>query len=393
MVTLLAVFALVIQRPHQPFVPARIIRGFLSNKGNSASIILSKISHLSWHHRLNIGFSVSLCPGHKLALLGMRRNDRPSSKKYPVIIRIIRALRSSLHFNQNQDRVIWGAAVLSIFYLLRCFEYLARGQNSQPYAITRADVVILNNFDKPCLTLAQASKVTVRFRGSKIDLFGEGTARTLARSGSAWICPVEAAWLLVKPYQTIGASSTTSLLCQVSKGNKLHVNEVVTALRTPVSSLGEAPVRFGSHSCRSGGATALFNAGVDSLAVNKFDSWRSDAVRGYTTIKSDITTVLAQKVRRTSVGNLVTPFCEAPLIKFTFCASFGTIPHYRLTENRSSLYERYVTDLLTNKLWSAIKLEMSIKFMEPNFQEKIRNKLLTLKKTGWYIAMSLNFEN
>ncbi|GMF62758.1 unnamed protein product [Phytophthora fragariaefolia] len=33
-------------------------------------------------------------------------------------------------------------------------------------------------------------------------------------------------------------------------------------------------------------------------------------------------------------------------------------------------YERYVTDETTNKLWSAIKLEMMMEFIEPNFEEK-----------------------
>ncbi|OWZ17789.1 hypothetical protein PHMEG_0008226 [Phytophthora megakarya] len=123
------------------------------NQGNSALTILSKISQLSWHHQLKLGFSVGLSPGHKLALLEMRRHDRPSSKKHPVTIRIMRTLHSRLYINQIQGRFIWGAAVLSFFYLLRRSEYLARGQKSQTYAFSSAGVVILINFDKSCSTL------------------------------------------------------------------------------------------------------------------------------------------------------------------------------------------------------------------------------------------------
>ncbi|RLN94331.1 hypothetical protein BBJ28_00013041 [Nothophytophthora sp. Chile5] len=47
-------------------------------------------------------------------------------------------------------------------------------------------------------------------------------------------------------------------------------------------------------------------------------------------------------------------------------------------------YERYMTDEITSKLWSALKLELSCEFMEPNFQDKLRNKLLTIKQTGGY---------
>ncbi|OWY94703.1 hypothetical protein PHMEG_00035493 [Phytophthora megakarya] len=49
-------------------------------------------------------------------------------------------------------------------------------------------------------------------------------------------------------------------------------------------------------------------------------------------------------------------------------------------------YERYMTDEATTKLWSAMKLEMLVEFMEPNFEEKIRNRLLTIKPTGGYIS-------
>ncbi|GMG14582.1 unnamed protein product [Phytophthora fragariaefolia] len=47
-------------------------------------------------------------------------------------------------------------------------------------------------------------------------------------------------------------------------------------------------------------------------------------------------------------------------------------------------YEGYMTDETSDKRWSAMKLAMSVEFMEPNFQEKIRNRLLTLKQTGGY---------
>jgi hypothetical protein len=47
-------------------------------------------------------------------------------------------------------------------------------------------------------------------------------------------------------------------------------------------------------------------------------------------------------------------------------------------------YERFMTDESSVKLWSAMKVDLSIEFMEPNFQEKIRSRLLSLKQTGGY---------
>lgn len=74
------------------------------------------------------------------------------------------------------------------------------------------------------------------------------------------------------------------------------MRDVVQAIKAAAAAVGEDPKNFGSHSLRSGGATALFNAGVDSLVVKKFGRWRSDAVERYTAIKSDISDTLAEKM-------------------------------------------------------------------------------------------------
>ncbi|RLN43674.1 hypothetical protein BBJ28_00003994 [Nothophytophthora sp. Chile5] len=43
-----------------------------------------------------------------------------------------------------------------------------------------------------------------------------------------------------------------------------------------------------------------------------------------------------------------------------------------------------MTNETTSKLWSAVKLELSCEFMKPNFRDKLRNKLLTIKQTSEY---------
>lgn len=148
---------------------------------------------------------------------------------------------------------------------------------------------------KNCSHLSAAEYATVTFRGSKADQFGEGTTRTLARSGSTWYCPVLALWFLVTHHDSLGAPAD-SPLCQVDKNQVLQVSDVVTAVKHAAAAAGENPDRFGSHSLRSGGATALFNAGVDSLAVKKFGRWRSDAVEVYTVLKKNLTSQLAKKM-------------------------------------------------------------------------------------------------
>ncbi|POM73162.1 LOW QUALITY PROTEIN: Hypothetical protein PHPALM_10016 [Phytophthora palmivora] len=53
-------------------------------------------------------------------------------------------------------------------------------------------------------------------------------------------------------------------------------------------------------------------------------------------------------------------------------------------KNASVWFERYLTDDTTTKLWSAVKNEMKREFREPNFDDKIRNHLLTIRQTGVY---------
>ncbi|OWY99153.1 hypothetical protein PHMEG_00029898, partial [Phytophthora megakarya] len=266
-----------------------------TGQGNSASTILSKICHISWHHQCQLGFNVGLLPGHKLAITGMRRISEPNLRKQPITVAMLRTIHRSLNFSCSHDRVLWGATVMGFFYLLRRSEYLAQGKRIQHYAITRADVQVTDGNHQPCKSLASAKYAVVRFRGSKADQFGKGTTRTLARSGSPWCCPVQALWFLVEHHQSIGAH-VNSPLCKVGPRQILQVNDVATAIKHAAAANGENPDRFGSHSLRSGGATALFNAGVDSLAVKKFGRWRSDAVEAYTVLKTDLSSTLAKQM-------------------------------------------------------------------------------------------------
>ncbi|EGZ23018.1 hypothetical protein PHYSODRAFT_324285 [Phytophthora sojae] len=95
-------------------------------RGNSASTILSKIGHLSWIHRRFCGFPVGLHEGHQLAMRGMSRLSPPPQRKDPFTVDLLRCMRSQLKFDSTHDRVLRGAAVMGIFFMLRRSEYLPR---------------------------------------------------------------------------------------------------------------------------------------------------------------------------------------------------------------------------------------------------------------------------
>ncbi|EGZ08098.1 hypothetical protein PHYSODRAFT_527277, partial [Phytophthora sojae] len=72
--------------------------------------------------------------------------------------------------------------------------------------------------------------------------------------------------------------------------------DVVRAIKPAAGRAGHNPQDYASHSLRSGSATALFNAGFDSLAVKLFGRWKSDAVERYTRISGQLTSRMASQM-------------------------------------------------------------------------------------------------
>ncbi|OWZ03562.1 hypothetical protein PHMEG_00024683 [Phytophthora megakarya] len=123
---------------------------------------------------------------------------------------------------------------------------------------------------------------------TQVDQFGKGTRRVMSRSNHAWRCPVRAAWYLVKRHKALNIEAN-SLLCKIDSMQNLHVLDLVKAIKHAAELADEDPNKYGSHSLRSGGATALFNAGFVSLAAKRFGRWSSDAVERYKCISGVLT--------------------------------------------------------------------------------------------------------
>ncbi|EGZ18054.1 hypothetical protein PHYSODRAFT_503065 [Phytophthora sojae] len=290
------------RRPPATFVPAHPFATYCwkygwgkSGSGNSASTVLSKVSHIAWHHRRTLGYNVGFLPGHQLAITGMRRKDPSSKPKSPVTSAILKCLHELLDFAVTQHRVIWGASVLGFVFLLRRSEYLAQGSRMHNCAIRRADVNFVDARGHETRNLHDMTSVILQFRGSKSDQFGKGTSRELVRSGHRWCCPVLAAWYLVRHHEALRIDAG-ELLCKVDASHNLQVSDVVRAIKAAAGRAGHNPQDYASHSLRSGGATALFIAGFDSLAVKLFGRWKSDAVERYTRISGQLTSRMASQM-------------------------------------------------------------------------------------------------
>lgn len=71
-------------------------------------------------------------------------------------------LRNNVDFTNPRHRVIFGAACLGFYFLLRRAEYLAFQHSRHRYAIEVGDVVVRND-KQPTLSIAEAVAVTVNF--------------------------------------------------------------------------------------------------------------------------------------------------------------------------------------------------------------------------------------
>ena len=61
----------------------------------------------------------------------------------------------------------------------------------------------------------------------------------------------------------------------------VHRDDIVKVVRVSAQACGDDPSELDGHSVRRGGATALFNGGVEFPRIMRFGRWSSDAVHTY----------------------------------------------------------------------------------------------------------------
>ncbi|OWZ09969.1 hypothetical protein PHMEG_00017250 [Phytophthora megakarya] len=217
-----------------------------------------------------------------------RAIDSPSlvcDAKIPVVPRnrpsaILRRMFKLLDFSSQHDRVLWGAGVLGWFLLPRRPEYMGQGIKVHGFALTRADVQFIEKNGTIATDFDSVAKATILFRGGKADQFYQGTVRSVGHSGIPWLCPIHSLWFLVNNHVHLRLSENRPL-CAFSRDKIAQVSSMSSLIKAAAESCGEDPRRYGTHSLRSGGATALFAAGADGNTVEQFGRWKSNAYEGY----------------------------------------------------------------------------------------------------------------
>ncbi|CAE8616995.1 unnamed protein product [Polarella glacialis] len=124
-------------------------------------------------------------------------------------------------------------------------------------------------------TWDQADSATVLIRGSKTDQYNLGCMRSQHRVGGV-MCPVGA----MRIWQRIVVGPDSAIFCE-NKNNEILRIRLQVWLKAAAAGVGLPPDRVGTHSLRVGGATALYNAGWELGAIQRFGRWMSNAFHGY----------------------------------------------------------------------------------------------------------------
>ena len=110
-----------------------------------------------------------------------------------------------------------------------------------------------------------ADSVSIKFLHSKADQLGRNDEIRHKLSGCETICPVLSAVRAKMARWALYKSHKVPLVGPLSAGIKAH--KIASVIESVAKSFGKNPDHYALHSIRIGAATAMFNAGFDSLVI------------------------------------------------------------------------------------------------------------------------------
>ena len=243
-------------------------------------------------------------------LKGMRREDDPQKRSYPVNVRILRKLRDARRdgaFREMDDHTI-DLLIVGFFWLLRPCEYLdTQCVESRTQAFRLKHIILVldgkvYNASRTSLNDLMTKIVTsasLEFDDQKNAVRGE-TIGHKATSDPIF-CPAKALQRIAlrhvlhastpfgdreKPIcQHFNPAPRRRQWCGIKPS---HATTVLRAAASLVEHETNIPAKLITvRSLRPGGATALLCAGVDSDTIKLLGRWKSDAMFRYLRVQAD----------------------------------------------------------------------------------------------------------
>ena len=262
--------------------------------GNKHGTIKQKLAAIRYFNiDLGYGNPREDCPSLDRIMKGIRRECGAVNRNLPVTSEMLTHIADRADLSHLRTRAVVTGTVTAFMLLLRCSEYASEGDATMgKHVIKRYHVV----FKRKGIVTANpliADQVEMAIPSSKTDQLGQGHTRTHYRTEGA-LCPVRllAEWV----NSTSEMPSGGCLFSCVNPDSTGHDTQNVTrahhgvtkVLKAAATDLAYPASGVSTHSCRSGGATALIHAGVHPTAVQCMGRWCSDIYQIYCTFSAGL---------------------------------------------------------------------------------------------------------
>ena len=143
---------------------------------------------------------------------------------------------------------------------------------------------------------------------SKADVYNAGERRNHWRSGDSDLCVLQAVEEVQRffPERFGNGSEADLLICRTADGRPVHRAQTMALLSWAAEQEGFPSDRYGSHSLRVGGATALYHAGVPVEIIKRYGRWVSDCFQGYLWESNEDSKDLARRMAQDASSLTVT---------------------------------------------------------------------------------------
>lgn len=206
-------------------------------------------------------------------LKGMRRDKGDAvSRKMPITPNLLRGILSMLNLNVVEDGIMWAAALVMFYAMLRKSNVLVESVDSFNPAkhLRREDITF------------QPWGIMVQIRWSKTNQFQSRVLEIpLPRLSGTVLCPAQAVYLA---YQMTKEAPPAGPAFVVIKGGRfipLPSRVFIARVRKILQKLGVDQKAYAGHSFRRGGASWAYHVDIPVDTIRQIGDWKSNAYQRY----------------------------------------------------------------------------------------------------------------
>lgn len=217
---------------------------------------------------------------------GFKKTRPPKKdKRLPITPLVLEALRPGLDLEVHDDRVMWALLCAMVYGLFRCAELTAADDASATSFPRERDFRRVHGEEEKA--------AHIHLDQSKTDILSQGVDVPLVANSSP-TCPIKA--ISQMQQQTPHQPYPESPLFRLTDGTPMTSKQFRKRTKQLVAKAKLADAaKYTAHSCRRGGAQALFDAGVPVTEIKIIGRWKSDSFLHY------IGVTLAQMMRSSAL--------------------------------------------------------------------------------------------